>query len=165
MVRCATVLFIFGRFSQIFGENVRFVRFTPPPPYWNICSKSCLKRGSGISVRLWNFAGFLTRNCSFVAYFCVIESKRKLFEKAGLPACARRYGWHDGGSIAQMVESGKFGWALSESGFSCLALPQVPEWGRGRAKTPLSKSCPPKNLQTGWRTMGRFLYGGSLLAG
>ena len=112
VVRCATVLFIFARFSQIFGEKCPLCPLYPPPPLQNICSKSCLKRGSEISVRLWNFAGFLTRNCSFLAYFCATERKRKLFERAGLPACARRYGWHDGRSIAQMVESGKFGWAL-----------------------------------------------------
>ena len=132
MVRCATVLFVFGRFSQIFGENVRFVRFTPPPLLEHLF-QSCLKRGSGISVRLWDFAGFLTRNCLLFAYFSATESKRKLFERAGLPACARRYGWHDGGSIAQMVESGKFGWALSESGFSCLAAAKCPNcWNQRR---------------------------------
>ena len=131
VVRCATVLFIFARFSQIFGEKCPLCPlYPPPPPLQNICSNTCLKRGSEISVRLWNFAGFLTRNCSFIAYFCATESKRKLFERAGLPACARRYGWHDGRSIAQMVESGKFGWALgaSQNGGEFLATSGELHW-------------------------------------
>ena len=33
-----------------------------------------------------------------------------------------------------MVEAGKFGWALSESGFSCLALRQVSKLGSGEGK-------------------------------
>ena len=101
-------------FSNFWGK-MSALSALPPPPLQNICSNTCLKRGSEISVRLWNFAGFLTRNCSFFAYFCATERKRKLFARAGLPACARRYGWHDGRSIAQMVESGKFGWALGAS--------------------------------------------------
>ena len=122
----------FVHFCAIFSNfrgKMSALSALPPPPQ-NIYSNTCLKRGSEISVRLWNFAGFLTRNCSFFAYFCATERKRKLFERAGLPACARRYGWHDGRSIAQMVESGKFGWALgaSQNGGEFLATSGELHW-------------------------------------